>query len=146
MSRSSRPYLLRAIYEWLLDNNLTPHLLVATEMPGVQVPTSHAEDGQLVLNISPDACRHLFLGDELVTFSARFSGASMQVSIPIDAVTAIIARENNLLGMIFGQEPRLDEEPNFLEITKAPKPKEAPATPAEPKSTINKITHLTLVK
>ena len=141
MSTSSRPYLLRAIYEWLLDNNLTRHIVVAADMPGVQVPSSHVEDGQLVLNISPDACRDLLLGDEMLTFSARFGGSSRQISLPVDAVMAIYARENSL-GMVFGQEPRLNTETDKPVV--APEVEEQSV--ATPKPVAKKASHLTVVK
>lgn len=145
MSASSRPYLLRAIYEWLLDNNLTPHIVIATDMPGVEVPSSHIENGQLVLNISPDACRELLMGDEEVTFSARFNGASRQIRLPVDAVSAIYARENNQ-GMVFGQEPRLAVAADAL--VKMPKAKDQPAldTKTTSKAASKKVSHLKVIK
>ncbi len=145
MSTSSRPYLLRAIYEWLLDNNLTPHIVINTDMPGVEVPSSHIENGQLVLNISPGACRNLLLGDEVLTFNARFNGASMQVSVPIDAVTAVYARENSL-GMVFGQEPRLTEVADVDKSALESKEEQQPVAVTKPKSTAKKVSHLTIVK
>lgn len=145
MSASSRPYLLRAIYEWLLDNNLTPHLVVAADMPGVEVPSSHIENGQLVLNISPDACRGLLLGDEELTFSARFGGTPRQIRLPVDAVMAIYARENSL-GMVFGQEPSL--EPLSTASTQVPEAEEDDASDTRPlnKPASKKASHLTVVK
>lgn len=144
-SSSSRPYLLRAIYEWLLDNNLTPHIVVAVDMPGVEVPSSHVEDGQLVLNISPDASRNLLLGNQELTFNARFGGASREVRIPIDAVMAVYARENSL-GMVFGQEPRLSVEGfESVEVPEA-EPKPAPDTKLPNQPTSKKASHLTVVK
>lgn len=145
MSTSSRPYLLRAIYEWLLDNNLTPHIVIAVDMPGVEVPSSHVEKGQLVLNISPDACRDLLLGDEELTFSARFNGTPRQIRSPVDAVMAIYARENNL-GMVFGQEPRL--ELLVTEPTQVPEAssQKASDTKVTKKPSSKKASHLTVVK
>ncbi len=145
MSASSRPYLLRAIYEWLLDNNLTPHIVINTDMPGVEVPSSHIENGQLVLNISPDACRDLLIGDEEVIFSARFNGASRQIRLPVDAIAAIYARENDQ-GMVFGQEPRLAVEADVL--VKMPKAKDKPAldTKTASKTVGKKVSHLKVIK
>lgn len=145
MSASSRPYLLRAIYEWLLDNNLTPHIVINTNMPGVEVPSSHIENGQLVLNISPDACRNLLMGDEEVTFSARFGGASRQILVPVSAVVAIYARENSQ-GMVFGQEPSLAVEDDAL--VKMPKAKDTSAldTKTADKTASKKMTHLKVIK
>lgn len=107
MTTSSRPYLLRGLYEWLLDNQLTPHLLVAADMPGVDVPRDQVQDGQLVLNISNTATRDLHITNEALSFSARFGGVPRQLYIPMAAVVAIYARENGA-GMVFGQEPGAD--------------------------------------
>ncbi len=98
-----RPYLLRAFYDWLLDNQLTPHLVVDVICPGVQVPMGFARDGQIVLNIAPQAVGNLELGDDEVRFNARFSGVPRQVSVPIAAVQAIYARENGA-GSLFELE------------------------------------------
>lgn len=91
---SSRPYLLRALYEWIVDNNCTPHLLVAAEYPGARVPAGYAKDGQIVLNVSPSAVRYLEMGNEVLTFEGRFGGVAQSLYIPVAAVQAIYAREN----------------------------------------------------
>ena len=109
MSVSSRPYLLRALYEWLLDNQLTPHVLVAADMPGVEVPREQVQEGQLVLNVSDTATRGLEISNEALSFSARFGGVPRQLYIPVEAVVAIYARENGA-GMAFGAEPALQAE------------------------------------
>jgi len=103
-----RPYLLRAFYEWLLDNDLTPHLVVDINLPGVMVPLEYARDGQIVLNIAPRAVGNLELGNDEVRFSARFGGVPRQVSVPMAAVLAIYARENGA-GTMFEPEPVYDE-------------------------------------
>lgn len=90
---SNRPYLVRAIHEWINDNLMTPHLLVDAGFPGVQVPRQAIKDGQVVLNVAPQAVAHLELGNDEVRFMARFSGASMQVRAPLGAVLAIYAKE-----------------------------------------------------
>ncbi len=90
---SQRPYLLRAIHEWLSDNGLTPYLLVNARHPGVHVPPQAVKDGQVVLNIAEQATHMLSLGNEYITFNARFSGVSHEVFIPVGAVLAIYARE-----------------------------------------------------
>jgi stringent starvation protein B len=100
---SNRPYLIRAIYQWLLDNDTTPQLLVATDRRGVVVPPQHVKDGQILFNISPSAVRGLELGNDWITFSARFGGAAMNVRVPVDAVLALYSRENGQ-GMLFPQE------------------------------------------
>lgn len=99
-----RPYLLRAFYEWLLDNQLTPHLVVDINLPGVMVPLEYARDGQIVLNIAPRAVGNLELGNDEVRFNARFGGVPRQVTVPIAAVLAIYARENGA-GTMFEPEP-----------------------------------------
>ncbi|WP_261643830.1 ClpXP protease specificity-enhancing factor [Erwinia mallotivora] len=99
-----RPYLLRALYDWLLDNQLTPHLVVDINLPGVMVPLEYARDGQIVLNIAPRAVGDLQLGNDEVTFNARFGGVPRQVTVPLAAVMAIYARENGA-GTMFEPEP-----------------------------------------
>jgi stringent starvation protein B len=101
---SSRPYLVRAFNEWILDNNCTPYIVVDAGIQGVQVPTAHVANGQIVLNISPGAVRGLVIGNGALEFSARFGGVPMQVFVPLQAVTAIYAKENGE-GMVFGSEP-----------------------------------------
>lgn len=100
---SSRPYLLRALYEWIVDNNCTPHILVAAEYPNARVPAGYAKDGQIVLNISPSAVRYLEMGNEVLTFEGRFGGVAQSLYVPVGAVLAIYARENGQ-GMAFDQE------------------------------------------
>ncbi|GAC1032010.1 ClpXP protease specificity-enhancing factor [Pseudomonas sp. No.21] len=101
---SSRPYLVRALYEWIVDNNCTPHLLVNAEHAGVQVPAGYANDGQIVLNVSPSAVRHLHMDNEAVSFEGRFGGVAHTLYIPAAAIMAIYARENGQ-GMVFDLEP-----------------------------------------
>lgn len=90
----TRPYLLRAIYEWTNDNKLTPYLLVNAELAGVQVPRQHVQDGQIVLNIAPHAVNQMIMNNDAVSFSARFGGVSQQLYIPMAAVLGLYAREN----------------------------------------------------
>ncbi|NIF22662.1 MULTISPECIES: ClpXP protease specificity-enhancing factor [Pantoea] len=103
-----RPYLLRAFYDWLLDNQLTPHLVVDIHLPGVEVPLEYARDGQIVLNIAPRAVGNLELGNDVVEFNARFGGVPRQVVVPMAAVLAIYARENGA-GTMFEPEPAYEE-------------------------------------
>ena len=103
-----RPYLLRAFYEWLLDNQLTPHLVVDVTLPGVSVPMEYARDGQIVLNIAPRAVGNLELANDEVRFNARFGGVPRQVAVPLAAVLAIYARENGA-GTMFEPEAAYDE-------------------------------------
>lgn len=100
---SNKPYLLRALYEWILDNGLTPHIIVDVKAEGVDVPPQAVRDGKLVLNVGPRATRDLELGNEAVTFQARFSGTPHGIYLPMDAVMAVYARENGQ-GMMFARE------------------------------------------
>ncbi|MCW8919187.1 MAG: ClpXP protease specificity-enhancing factor [Gammaproteobacteria bacterium] len=106
----SRPYLIRALYEWILDNGLTPYLLVDVAGQGVVVPQQYVENGRIVLNITPSAVQNLQLGNELVELDARFSGQPMHVSVPVMSVMAIYARENGK-GMVFTEEDGGGDEP-----------------------------------
>jgi stringent starvation protein B len=105
---SSRPYLIRAIYEWIVDNGLTPHMLVNAGLPLTRVPEEFVEDGRIVLNLSVSAVQGLLLGNEQISFSARFSGKSSQIVVPVNAVIALYARENGK-GMVFPEEPAISE-------------------------------------
>lgn len=100
---SNKPYLIRAIYDWIVDNELTPYILVSAEYPMVQVPQEHVHNGKIVLNISPLASRGLHLENDRIVFSARFSGMTVQIFVPPGAVLAIYAKENGR-GMEFGEE------------------------------------------
>lgn len=102
MASSRRPYLIRAIYDWVLDNGYTPYLLVAAEEPDVEVPGQYVgDDGKIVMNLSPTAVRGLELGNEMIQFEARFSGTPFNVFIPTGAVLAVYAKETGE-GMLFG--------------------------------------------
>jgi len=100
---SNRPYLLRALYEWITDNELTPHVLVDAECDGVDVPRHAVAQGKIVLNIATGATEHLQLENEIINFHARFSGKPYKISVPMTAVIAIYARENGQ-GMMFAQD------------------------------------------
>lgn len=100
---SSRPYLIRAIYQWIVDNDMTPHVLVDASQQTVQVPREYVENGKIVLNVSPMAVQDLTLGNEEIAFNARFGGNPMTVLVPVAQVLAIYARENGQ-GMVFGEE------------------------------------------
>lgn len=107
-----RPYLLRALYEWIVDNDLTPHLVVDATIVGTVVPQNFVSEGQIVLNISPTAVQGLQLADHEVRFNARFGGQPMQVIVPMTAALAIYARENGA-GAMFEAEPELDNMPEL---------------------------------
>ncbi len=102
-STSTRPYLIRALYEWCTDNGLTPYVAVQVD-DSVQVPREYVKDGEIVLNISFDATSALKLGNDMIAFSARFAGKPREIMIPVDRVIAIYARENGQ-GMAFPRAP-----------------------------------------
>jgi stringent starvation protein B len=120
---SHRPYLLRALYEWITDNGMTPHLLVDAEQPRVQVPPHTIKDGKVVLNIAGRAVAKLDMGNDDVRFTARFGGVSHAVRVPISAVLAIYARET-------GQGMALPDD-----IAPAPAPDDEP--PTQPDSPVD---------
>ncbi|MBT3812140.1 MAG: ClpXP protease specificity-enhancing factor [Gammaproteobacteria bacterium] len=124
---SLKPYLIRSIYEWIIDNNLTPHLLVDATHPHAVLPKDYIEDNKIVLNMRPEAIQGLSLENTTVEFNARFNGQPMHIIAPIPAVMAIYAKENGK-GMVFDQE---EEEDSTL----------PPDTPTPPTRT-----HLRVVK
>lgn len=108
---SHRPYLLRALYEWITDNGMTPHILVDASMPGVRVPAHTVKDGRVVLNIADRAVARLELDNDAVRFTARFGGVSHPVQVPVGAVLAIYARETGQ-GMALPEDvPQGDDPP-----------------------------------
>lgn len=111
----SRPYLIRALYDWIVDNGMTPYVLVDAEDEQVVVPRQFVEGGKIVLNVNPSAVQNLQLGNAFVEMDARFSGSPMHVSVPVMSVLAIYARENGK-GMVFseedGDEPPPDDTPD----------------------------------
>jgi len=124
----SRPYLVRALNQWIVDNGLTPYLVVDAGIQGVHVPEDYVTNGQIILNVSPGAINDLSIEDEAIEFQARFGGVPMQVYIPVIAVMAIYAKENGQ-GMVFGAEPGAPEPPPFDE---APADPESSATSTKP--------------
>jgi stringent starvation protein B len=123
--KPSRPYLLRALYDWLLDSELTPYMVVNADWPAVEVPRQFVEKGQITLNVAPGAVRGFSIDDDAVMFNARFGGVPMDVYVPMGAVIAIYAREN-AAGMGFGMEPAAE----FYDVdeTDPPPPSPAPAS------------------
>ncbi|WP_435234900.1 ClpXP protease specificity-enhancing factor [Psychromonas sp. PT13] len=99
-----RPYLLRAYYDWIVDSEYTPHIIVDATQPHVEVPQQFVEDGKIILNIAPRSVMQFSMDEDAVRFNARFSGQPMQVYVPIYAIEGIYARENNA-GTIFPEEP-----------------------------------------
>jgi len=99
----SRPYIMRALYEWIVDNNCTPYVLVDATVANVMVPQQYVKDGQIVLNISPGAVIELNIGNDAMAFNGRFGGVATDIYVPIAAVVGIYARENGQ-GMVFEPE------------------------------------------
>ena len=130
---STKPYLIRAIHEWCLDQGFTPYLGVSVDAR-TRVPREHVKDGQIVLNLGPDATHQLVMGNELITFSARFNGVAQALSIPVENIAAIYARENGQ-GMAFEVAPYVEGTAKDTEVAE-PEPQVVP--PARP--------HLTRVK
>jgi len=126
---STQPYLLRAIYDWAVDSGFTPHLLVNANAEGVRLPPGYVSDGRITLNVHPRAVRGLELGNEAISFSARFGGNSMNVLVPMTAVLAIFARENGQ-GLSFHAESAtaVPEAPNQPESAE-PEPPTEPSPP-----------------
>ncbi len=128
---SSRPYLIRAIYDWIVDSDLTPYLLVNAGMSNVTVPQQYIQDGRIILNVGPSAVRDLELSGDWVMFSARFGGVSMNVSVPPAAVMAVYAKENGR-GMVFSDDDEgLELEPE--ENGDSSEPPDDNGPPAPPK-------------
>ena len=105
---SSRPYIIRAIYEWIVDNDCTPHLLVDVEIEGVEVPQAYVSDGQIVLNVSPTAVVGLDMGNEYIYFNG---GVATDITVPIKSILGIYARENGQ-GMVFDTAEEPDTPPD----------------------------------
>lgn len=129
---SNRPYLVRAMYDWICDNGLTPYLLVDARQSSVRVPAHAVKDGQVVLNVAVRAVSDLELGNDRIRFLARFGGVSQQVDVPLPAVLAIYAQENGQ-GMMFP-----------VEAMDAPPPPES--TPQEAQKPARKGPALRVVK
>jgi len=105
-----KPYLIRAVYDWCVDSDLTPYLLVNAEAGDVVIPRQSVQDGRIVLNLRPQAVHNLALGNHSIEFNARFGGSPMHVKIPIKAVLAVYARENGQ-GMVFDANEESEPSP-----------------------------------
>lgn len=139
---STKPYMLRAMHEWCVDNNLTPHLVVAVNSK-TRVPMAYVKGGEIVLNINYGATKDLHMDNESVVFSARFGGVSQNIYVPMDAVRGIFARENGQ-GMFFELEDSvIDDEQNSDEESTSV---ESDLSEDASKSKINKKPTLTIVK
>ena len=131
---STRPYLIRAMYDWILDNHCTPYIVVNVAYEGVSVPEGYIENGKIILNISQVAVKNLRLDNHMIQFNARFSGVPHQIEVPTMSVIAIYAKENGQ-GMVFNE----DED--------APPPDDTDASGSGKKSDkASKRSHLTVVK
>lgn len=138
---SHRPYLLRALWEWIADNGMTPHLLVDATQPGVRVPPHTIKDGKVVLNIADRAVARLEMGNDLVSFTARFAGVSHPVQVPVPAILAIYARET-------GQGMALPEDMagSRTDATDAVDLQDAPSEPDDDAPPPRRGGHLRIVK
>ena len=134
---SQRPYLVRAMHEWMTDNGKTPHLVIDATHSGVQIPTEHVKDGKIVLNSSYSATKNLVIGNDLVEFEARFGGAPRLISAPMDAVLGIYSRESGE-GMLFTDQDDGDPEAAPPEFNDDDDPEPPPAGPGR--------SHLRIVK
>lgn len=132
---STRPYLIRAIRDWAMDNGFTPQILVDTSVAGVTVPTDFVQDGKIVLNIHDRAVGHIQLGTETIVFSARFNGQERTVEVPVPSVLAIYARENGQ-GLFFRDDSS----------TSVPRPRPRPRAAGPQAPERRKRPHLKLVQ
>jgi len=130
---SNRPYLLRAIYDWISDNGFTPYMLVDAARPGVRVPASAIREGKVVLNIAMRAVANLELGNDRIRCMARFGGVSQPLDVPVSAVQAIYAQENGQ-GMMFPPE---DAETAATPAVEGPEQVPAPRPSLQPVASIN---------
>lgn len=147
---SHRPYLLRALYEWVVDNGMTPHVLVDAQMPGVTVPRHAVKDGRIVLNIADRAVSRLDMGNDSLRFTGRFGGVSQAVNVPLYAIIALYARETGH-GMALPADPGSDSAaprtgdaaPDVAASTDNTPDDDGPGSPADPPK---RVSHLRIVK
>jgi stringent starvation protein B len=130
---SKRPYLLRAVYEWIVDNDMTPHLWVDAEHPSAVVPGQFVEDGRIILNISPMAVQGLAIGNDMIRFSARFGGRAMEVEMAPQAVIGLLSKET-ADGMLFAEDDPEEESAQTDDRSDAEvgNPKEDAKKPSRP--------------
>lgn len=138
---SSRPHIVRALYEWIIENDCTPYILVNAFADDVEVPQEHVKDGQIILNISPSAVQSLFIRSEAIDFDGRFAGIPKRVYVPISAVMGIYAKENGQ-GMIFDPDANLPKPPS---PTGTDNPPDGKSTETKP-SSLGKKPSLRVVK
>jgi stringent starvation protein B len=135
---STKPYLLRALYEWCTDNGYTPYIVVAVDAR-TRVPMEFVKNGEIVLNISFEATGNLKMDNDLITFKARFGGVARELEIPVDNVSAIYARENGQ-GMAFEVKPE-DELPAPVQAAKLTPPKKNTARGLSTVSSLKQAEH-----
>ncbi len=139
---TTKPYLMRAIFEWAEDNGFTPQVLVNADAEGVEVPKAHVVDGQIVLNISSSAIQLHVMDNDCVSFSARFSGVEEDIFLPIDSILAIFARENSQ-GIFFEDSDGDDTDPE----PSGPSRKVSKPTPLKTKTKPKReSSHLKIIK
>lgn len=151
----NQPYLLRAFYDWIIDNDLTPYMVIDVNYPNVQVPTKFINNGQIVLNLSPSACVNFNMDLEYIEFQARFSGQPMNVSFPVASVSAVYAKENGA-GTVFTvpevsemPEPAVEDKPakkSTLSTVKSVEPKPVSSVDDKPPTKPTKKPGLRIVK
>lgn len=140
---SSRPFIVRALYDWILENNCTPYILVNAYADQVEVPQEHVKDGQIILNISPAAVQALIIRDDALEFEGRFAGIPKLVFVPIGAVMGIYAKENGQ-GMVFDSEGVAPKPPSPTGTDthgkrKGPDSKDKPSGPGNSKPSLRLV-------
>ena len=145
MVGSTKPYLIRAIYDWTLDEGLTPQVMVDVEVDNVVVPTGYARDGKIVLNLHPNSVRDLEVGNQYLLFSARFGGRAEEITIPVEAVMAVYARENGQ-GIVFQPDGSGVTPPPPPDNRQDEQPSGAEKSPGERDTKTRSGPRLTLVK
>lgn len=136
---STKPYFLRAIHEWCLDQGLTPYITVVVD-GHTRVPREFVRDGQIVLNVGPDATHQLLMGNDEITFQARFNGVAFPVFVPVGSVVAIYAKENGQ-GMAFEMAPAGEGLGSLAPESEGdePQPPEPPLSPAAGRPRLTRV-------
>ncbi len=146
ISSSRRPYLLRAMHEWISDNMQTPYIVVDANEEGVEVPREHVQDGKIILNVSYSAANVLELGNEWVMFQARFSGVSQSIAVPVKAIYAIYSNETGQ-GLIFEDEgDEINPPPTGTDVPTSKLSSVKTANKIDKKPSSDKPSHLRVIK
>lgn len=140
----TKPYMVRAIHEWCVDNGLTPHLLVAVNSQ-TRVPVAYVKDGEIVLNLNYSATKDLHIDNDAIVFSARFGGISQNLYVPMSAVKGVFARENGQ-GMFFETGAQTDADETDANAKSVTPPSEVGAGATDDKTPAKKKPNLTIVK